>query len=67
MESAGAQVLRPVDSFFKVCMGSLGHQSQGEEIAQKLGLIPVAEEEKKAFCAVVRRGVSTLATESPSF
>lgn len=49
MESASAQVLRPVDSFFKVCMGSLGHQSQGEEIAQKLGLIPVAEEEKKAL------------------
>jgi hypothetical protein len=49
MESAGAQVLSPVESFFKVCMGSLGNQNQGEEIAQKLGLTPVAEEEKKAL------------------
>lgn len=49
MKSAGAQVLSPVGSFLKVCMGSLGNQSQGEEVAQKLGLIPVAEEEKKAL------------------
>lgn len=48
-----AQGMKPVDGFFKVCMGSLGNQSQGEESAQKLGFVPATEEQKQNL---LRRG-----------
>lgn len=48
-----AQDMKPVDVFFKVCMGSLGNQSKGEESAQQLGLGPATDEQTKNL---LRRG-----------
>lgn len=46
---ADAQVVKPIDSFFKVCMGALGNVSQGEVSAQKLGLSPATDEQKQTL------------------
>lgn len=53
--NASAQVTKSVDRFFKVCMGSLGNQGQGEESAQKLGLSLANEEQKQIL---LRRGAT---------
>jgi len=46
---AYAQALKPVDAFFKVCMGSLGNQRQGEQVARTLGLVLASEEDNKTL------------------
>jgi len=53
VNSANAQVVKPVDVFFKLCMGALGDLSQGEASAQNLGFAPATEEQKKTL---LRRG-----------
>lgn len=49
MTNAMAQGTKPVDGFFKVCMGSLGNISQAEASAQKLGFVPATEEQKQTL------------------
>lgn len=53
MVNAMAQGTKPVDGFFKICMGSLGNQGQGEASAQKLGFLPATDEQEKSL---LRRG-----------